>query len=94
MSSCHGIVHQEVRPLTTGVMVAKISGPGNPAPVPPCDSYESDIELLYLSQKKLVGFLDLLYRVTSLIFLVHLAITYHYIHCSLKILLRQTHLNK
>lgn len=58
MSSCHGIVHQEVRSLTTGVMVAKLSGLIDPAPVSPCDSYESDMELLYLSRKKLVGFLE------------------------------------
>lgn len=59
MSSCHGIAHQEVRPFTAGAMVAKLSGPIEPAPVPlPCDSYESNMELLYLSWKKLVGFLE------------------------------------
>lgn len=60
MSSCHGIVHQEVRPLTAGVMVAKLTGPIDPAPVQSCDSYESDMELLHLSQKKLVSFLEYL----------------------------------
>lgn len=58
MSSCHGIVHQEVRPLTAGVMVAKLTGPIDPAPVPSCDCYESDMELLHLSRKKLVSFLE------------------------------------
>lgn len=59
MSSCHGIVHPEARPLTAGVMAAKLSGHIDPAPVPTCDSYESDMELFYLSREKLVGFLEL-----------------------------------
>lgn len=63
-------MHQEVTPLTAGVMVAKPSGPIDPAAVPPCDSYESDMELFCLSRKKLVGF-------TSLIFPGHPAIAVH-----------------
>ncbi|TNN00557.1 hypothetical protein fugu_011803 [Takifugu bimaculatus] len=54
MSSCYERVLREVRPLTARAMVAELSGPIQPTPVPvPCDIYESDVELLYLSRKKL-----------------------------------------
>lgn len=48
---------QEVRPLTARAVVAELNGPIRTTPVPvPCDIYESDVDLLYLSRKKLVGF--------------------------------------
>lgn len=59
MSSCYEKVLQEVRPLTARAIIAELNGPIKPTPVPvPCDIFESDVELLYLSRKKLVGFLE------------------------------------
>lgn len=59
MSSCYEKVLYEVRPLTARALVEDLSGPIKPTPVPvPCDIYKSDVELLYLSRKKLVGFLE------------------------------------
>lgn len=80
MSSCYGMLLQEVGPLTARAAVAEPSGPIKPTPVPvACDICESDVELLYLSRKKLVGFPEFLYW---LIFLVLLVITYHcWVHC-------------